>query len=124
MKNFIYLILLVPYILNAQIEFYYDPVTNLLSLEFDECSACAFDPVSDVTACRCHDDCDKEFGNCRQDCIDNFSGLTDLSACIESCQNSERNYRNRCGDDPIRAGNITSYAYRFLYSYAPIPLIL
>ena len=80
-----------------------------------------FNNTSEINACRCHNECEEEFASCRQVCIDNFNGLTNLVSCIELCQSQHNACKNRCGENPEPAGNITGYVYRFIYSYASIP---
>ena len=123
MKYLLYCILIIPSIVLSQnqTQISYDPSSNILSTLLPDCGLCASGTVDVARNCRCLENCETGLSDCRQDCIDNFSGLTNLSLCIQSCQENERNCNSICGPPLEPSKNIVSITYRYIIGWADIP---
>lgn len=70
----LFLTFLIPLILNAQFEISYDPIINIMSVEYTGCEPCLFVNDIDALNCQAHYDCisdctDEEYEDCYYDCL-------------------------------------------------------
>ena len=129
-------IFLIPFILNAQFEISYDPLTNIMSVEYTGCEPCLFVDNNDALYCEAHYECisnctNEEYEDCYYDCLQ-VEGTVEKEFCLKECANtygydSWEDYQS-CFDDCDQYDNydgfqnqIIGYQYRLIAAWDEIP---
>jgi len=116
-------LLFIPILTKAQVIINYDSGTNYMSVEYTGCEVCRLGSASAIPTCECEAACDRNYDECVEYCRGNFTGLEDLSKCIEDCNTERSSCKSSCPEfeyEPVK--EIIGYEYTLIAAWAIVPL--
>ncbi len=89
-------------IISNELSYTIDTETNEIIFNL-ACDPCLFES-GESENCECHRECDIEYDQCHDDCIDNGGGIIALVSCLDDCSTNQTSCQNVCGDfiPPVR----------------------